>query len=114
MKDYFTNKVFLKNLYKTYLNTSLSLNDHLAAIRSILANERTFLSYQRSALAFAITGFTLIKFSDVLWMEIIGIGFLPFAVVTAVLGVVRYRRMRNLIFKLESATIKHYNMQKKL
>ncbi len=97
----------LQDLYRLYLQKQISLNDHLAAIRSIMANERTFLAYQRMSLAMLITGFGLIKFfGDILVLEILGWSFLPASLFTILLGTLRYRRMRDLIFRLENVTIK--------
>ncbi len=96
----------VQRLYRLFLRKKLSLNDHLAAIRSMLANERTFLAYQRVALAQLITGFGLIKFFDQLWIDIIGFAFIPSAVFTFSLGLVRYRRMRTLVLRLETVTIR--------
>ena len=90
-----------KNLYSRFIEKKLPLNDQLAAARSILANERTFLSYQRTALALAVAGFSLIKFFDLVVLEIVGWVMIPAAAITIVLGVMRYIRMRDLIRNLE-------------
>ena len=48
----------------------LSLADHLARDRTILANERTLLSYFRTGFGFAAGGLTLLKFfpdDQLLW-----------------------------------------------
>jgi putative membrane protein len=68
--------------------------DHLALVRTDLANERTLLAYGRTALMTIATGFSLIKFfgeSPVLhslgWiMAILGI-------VIALIGTVRFVRL---------------------
>ncbi len=96
----------VQRLYRLFLRKKLSLNDHLAAIRSMLANERTFLAYQRVALAQLITGFGLIKFFDEVWIDVIGFIFIPTAIFTFMLGLVRYRRMRTLVLRLETVTIR--------
>lgn len=93
---------FWEKLYKTFIKNELNLNDQLAAVRSILANERTFLSYQRTALTLAAVGFSLIKFFDGLWSSVIGWSFILFSIITIILGIMRYRRMRDLIFNLET------------
>lgn len=91
-------------LYKNLISKNLSLTDQLAATRSILANERTFLSYQRGALTFAVAGLTLIKFFDWFWIVVIGWSFLPLGLVLVFIGVIRYRRMLKLILNLEART----------
>lgn len=93
---------FWQKLYKTFITNELNLNDQLAAVRSILANERTFLSYQRTALTLAAVGFSLIKFFDEFWSDVTGWAFIAFSFVTIILGIIRYRRMRDLIFNLET------------
>jgi len=90
-----------KNLYQRFIEKELPLNDQLAAARSILANERTFLSYQRTALTLAVAGFSFVKFFDEQFMIVIGWVFIPSALITVVLGILRYVKMRDLIRNLE-------------
>lgn len=90
-----------KNLYRKFIEKELPLGDQLAAARSILANERTYLSYQRTAITLLIAGLTFIRFFEVLWIVIIGWFFLPAAMVTMFLGTYRYAKMRSLIMKME-------------
>ena len=92
---------FQKNLYKNFIEKELPLNDQLAAARSILANERTFLSYQRTAITLFIAGLSFVKFFDTHWIIIIGWVFMPSAIVTFFLGILRYIRMRDLIKNIE-------------
>ncbi|OGU16330.1 MAG: hypothetical protein A2X61_05195 [Ignavibacteria bacterium GWB2_35_12] len=94
-----------KNLYRKFIEKDLSLGDQLAAARSILANERTYLSYQRTAITILIAGLTFIRFFDVLWIEIIGWFFLPAAFVTMLLGTYRYAKMRDLIKNIEIKSV---------
>jgi putative membrane protein len=90
-------------LLDSFRSGGLPLTDHLAAARTILANERTFLSYQRTALAQFAAGVSLIEFFDGPFLVTLGVALLPVAAVTAVLGVARYRRMRALIRDAEHA-----------
>jgi putative membrane protein len=76
---------------------------HLAAVRSILANERTFLAYQRTALTQLALSATFIRFFDHPALTVVGWLLLPGSCLTIVLGVVRYRRMRDRIRGLESS-----------
>lgn len=90
-----------KNLYQKFIEKQLPVTDQLAAARSILANERTYLSYQRTALTLAVAGFSFIKFFGQFWIIAIGWAFLPAAVITFFLGTIRYAKMRDLIRNIE-------------
>ncbi|MBD3170260.1 MAG: DUF202 domain-containing protein [candidate division Zixibacteria bacterium] len=79
----------------------IPLLDNLAANRTFLANERTFLSFLRTALTMFIAGATFIKFFDSAILTWIGWAFIPVAVFTAVAGAVTYHRMKCRILKLE-------------
>lgn len=79
----------------------LSLTDHLAAVRTILANERSFLAYQRTAITTFAAGASFIKFFDHPALEALGWALLPVSALTALLGAARYRRVRRLIHRLE-------------
>ncbi|MFH1049757.1 MAG: DUF202 domain-containing protein [bacterium] len=92
---------FQKNLYQKFIEKKLPLNDQLAAARSILANERTFLSYQRTAITLFIAGLSFVKFFDAHWIIIIGWIFMPVSIVTIFLGIFRYVRMSSLIKNIE-------------
>ena len=48
--------------YARFLESDLTLRDYLAIDRTVLANERTFLSYVNTALALVVAGVSLIKF----------------------------------------------------
>jgi putative membrane protein len=95
---------FQKNLYKKFIEKDLPLGDQLAAARSILANERTFLSYQRTAITLFVTGISFVQFFDIEWITFIGWIFIPASFTTMLLGVLRYVRMRDLIRNLEHET----------
>jgi len=92
---------FQKNLYQKFIEKELPLNDQLAAARSILANERTFLSYQRTAITLFIAGLSFVKFFDAHWIIVVGWIFMPSAIITIFLGILRYIRMRDLIRNIE-------------
>jgi len=78
-----------------------SLLDRLAHIRTILASERTFLAYQRTALALFVAGATFIHFFQTHVIKIIGWVFMASAIVTIVLGTIRYRSTTRNIRRLE-------------
>ena len=71
----------------------------LSAERTRLANHRTFLAYQRTALTLFVAGVTFIRFFDNLIVEIIGGVFVPVGIITIVVGFVRYRRTRDRIWQ---------------
>jgi putative membrane protein len=76
----------------------LILRDVLAIDRTRLANERTLLSWLRTALMLLVSGVTLLKlFEGVAVMEVTGALLIPASFVTAGLGVRRYLRSRTLI-----------------
>ena len=80
---------------------ALDQREHLAAVRSILANERTFLAYQRTALTQLALAATFLRFFDHPALTVTGWVLLPISGLTIILGVVRYRRMRAHILSLE-------------
>jgi putative membrane protein len=82
------------NPYVRFRGQPLTLNDYLAIDRTVLANERTLLSYTRTALTMLVIGGTCIKFFDSLWIEIVGLVFLLAALATFIIGWRRYLRMR--------------------
>jgi putative membrane protein len=86
-------KTMAKSPYDDVPPDSLILRDYLAVDRTQLANERTFLAYVRTALGVAITGVSLVKFGGSAAWEIAGWSLLPIALVTAVIGVFRFRAM---------------------
>lgn len=81
---------------------SLTLRDHLARDRTILANERTLLSYFRTGFGFLAGGVTLVKFfpNDPL-LVLLGLVLVISGGVVSVLGVVRFAiisaRMRSIL-----------------
>lgn len=73
------------------------LRDDLAMIRTALANERTFLSWTRTALGLAAAGAALVELVDrtgstALGWSLIGAGFVTMAV-----GIIRFRMVRRLL-----------------
>ncbi|MHB1222650.1 MAG: DUF202 domain-containing protein [Gemmatimonadaceae bacterium] len=73
----------------------LPLSDRLAITRTELANERTLLSYARTALAIAAGGVGLVELFDTPPLVALGWLLMPLAAVVLVVGVVRYRRARS-------------------
>ena len=82
------------NPYAQFQGRQLTLSDHLAIDRTILANERTILAYGRTALAMFIIGGSAIKFFSPLAAVLIGIPFIGGGIVVMLWGWMRYNRTR--------------------
>ena len=68
----------------------MDLRDKLAVQRTILANQRTLLSFFTASLAVAVTGITLIRFFEDHWTRRLGCALLPCAVIFLILGFYNY------------------------
>lgn len=69
--------------------------DRLAQLRTDLANERTLLAYTRTSMMSAGSGLTMIKFfADLPWANSVGVAFLAMGAILALVGLVRFARMR--------------------
>ena len=89
----------------TGLEDQLILRDHLAADRTILANERTFLAYIRTALTLFVAGLSFVHLKEIFSsyiVEVIGIIFILLGIATFFVGLFRYKRMQALIRKIKS------------
>jgi len=94
----------IENPYQRFSNTDLILRDHLAMDRTTLANERTFLAYIRTALSFSIVGATCIKFLSSRLAIMGGWALVAVALVLAIVGVWRYRKVHNRIAVAQSSS----------
>ncbi len=88
--------------YSKYCADNLILRDELAIDRTLLANERTLLSYLRSAAALLIAGFSIIHFSTEVWFWVLGLACIPAGIMTGIIGVARYRRMNQTIVRIRN------------
>ena len=79
--------------YSRFEASELILRDELAIDRTLLANERTLLSYLRSGIALAIAGVSIIHFSHQAWFTAVGVACLPGGLVTVWIGIRKYRQM---------------------
>jgi putative membrane protein len=68
----------------------MDLRDKLAVQRTILANQRTLLSFFTASLAIAVTGATLIRFFKGHWAHWMGWALLPCAVIFLMSGFKNY------------------------
>ena len=82
----------------TVMSHDSSERDRLARKRTSLANERTFLSYARTAIMLFASGATVVKlfpssfFHIALGVVLVGLSFFGL-----VIGIFRYRRMKKII-----------------
>ena len=86
-----------KSPYSKFDSNDLILRDELAVDRTLLANERTLMTYLRFGVALLIAGVSIIQFSTQDWYWAVGIACLPAGIITGVVGVGRYRRMNKSI-----------------
>ncbi len=82
-----------KNPYERFENNQLILRDELAIDRTILANERTMISYLRGAITLVISGITVLHFVQAGILLYVGILIIPIGVIVGIFGTVRYRKM---------------------
>ena len=90
--------------YSTVTSRRKILRDYLAIDRTILSNQNAFLAYLRTALTLFVAGATFIKFFDERVFEIIGWAFMPIGVITAVVGLIRYNRLRRILKRVWGTT----------
>jgi len=70
------------------------LRDHLALVRTRLANERTLLSYIRSTLYLLLGGIALLKLEGLGDLRLVGFLALGISFVSILIGVYRYVSLR--------------------
>jgi putative membrane protein len=87
-----------KSPYSRFDCNDLILRDELAVDRTLLANERTLPAYLRSGAALLIAGVSIMHFSTQDWFWAIGIACIPAGILTGMIGIDRYRRMKKSIF----------------
>jgi len=80
--------------YHRFEPNDLILRDVLAIDRTFMANQRTLLGFQRTALTLLLAGVSLMKLFESAEMHMIGIGLSVAAVPVAVFGVWNYVRFR--------------------
>jgi putative membrane protein len=85
------------SLYSRFNKDDLILRDELAIDRTLMANERTLLAFLRSGAALFIAGVSIMHFSMVGWFWMIGLACIPSGIITVIIGILRYRKMKNTI-----------------
>ena len=91
----------LTKLHKKYNKGDLVLRDYLAAHRTILANDRTWLGYMRTALTLFVAGVTFIKFFDNKILLVIGWIFVPIGILLLIIGFWKYQKVRRMIHSIK-------------
>lgn len=89
------------NVIYAFKRDSLILRDLLATDRTFLANERTLLAYIRTALSLIVAGSTFIKFSDELFIEIIGYILVPFGTLIGIIGFIKFLKTNKDLKKIK-------------
>ena len=72
----------------------LILRDYLAIDRTMLANERTLLSYLRTTFGLAAAGVVMIKLFDISTLNIISYIFIIISPFFTIIGILRFIRVR--------------------
>lgn len=90
--------------YQAFVIEEMILRDHLAVDRTSLANERTLLSYLRTALACVIGGASTLHFLSGMATDIFGTSLVVLGLVSAVFGTYRYRWHQRRIEALQATS----------
>jgi putative membrane protein len=84
----------LKKDLKVQEKQNLEVRDSLAMQRTKMANERTLLSYMRTATAMILAGLTFIKLFDDLFYIGVGLVSIPVGIMIAYFGYRRYSKQK--------------------
>ena len=87
----------LKKKLKVQEQKNAEIRDHMAAERTIFANERTLMAYLRTAMTISVGGFVAIKLSDDLYLEVIGVILIPIGIILGIYSFIRYRHKQRII-----------------
>ncbi|WP_299761037.1 DUF202 domain-containing protein [uncultured Pontibacter sp.] len=87
----------LKKRLKVQEKKNAEIKYQMMAQRTIFANERTLMAYLRTAMTVSVGGFVAIKFSDDLYLKIIGVILIPIGVILAIYSFIRYKQKQKLI-----------------
>jgi putative membrane protein len=91
----------LKKIHEKYHKGELTLRDYLAAHRTILANDRTWLSYIRTALTLFVAGVSFIKFFKSPILCYTGWVFIPISIMLIIIGFLKHHKRSNMVEALE-------------
>ena len=87
--------------YSKFTEEKMILRDYLAADRTVMANERTFLAYIRTALSIFAVGASFLQFFNSRVIQIVGWIFIPVGIIIFIIGLIKYWHMKNLIDKIK-------------
>ncbi|MHA6249457.1 YidH family protein [Pontibacter sp. CAU 1760] len=87
----------LKKKLKLQEQKNREIRDQMAKQRTIFANERTLMAYLRTAMTVSVGGFAAIKFSNDLYLEVLGFILIPFGIMLGAYSFARYRNKQRLI-----------------
>ncbi|WP_207496784.1 DUF202 domain-containing protein [Aridibaculum aurantiacum] len=79
------------------VNKDLILREKLALQRTVMANQRTFLSFIRTSLYFSIAGFSVGEILVVKHEDIIGFAFFGLSIILLIIGFYSYYVQRKKI-----------------
>jgi uncharacterized membrane protein YidH (DUF202 family) len=82
----------LRKKLKVQEKKNTEIRDRMAMERTVFANERTLMAYLRTAIATMAGGFVAIKFSNDMYLKIIGILLLPIGLILAIFAFYRYKQ----------------------
>ncbi|MBX2826542.1 MAG: DUF202 domain-containing protein [Flavobacteriaceae bacterium] len=82
------------------MKTELKITDHLALVRSKLANERTFLAYFRTFAVLISSGFAIVKIEALEKLRELGYIFLIISVLIILIGTIRFFYVRKKLRKM--------------
>jgi putative membrane protein len=85
--------------YERYTQAMI-LRDRLAMDRTVMANERTFLAYSRTALSIVVVGASFIKFLNSVVFHVLGWCLIPLGIVLFGFGLKRYLHVRKVLLNV--------------
>ncbi|MBU1018023.1 DUF202 domain-containing protein [Patescibacteria group bacterium] len=91
----------LNNMHSHYKKGNLTLADYLGTHRTLLANDRTWLAYVRTALTLFVAGVSFIQFFKSQILQIIGWTFVPIGIACLIIGFWKYISVRQMIHDIK-------------
>jgi putative membrane protein len=96
---------------KPNVNKDLILREKLAIERTTMANDRTLLSFLRTALYFSIAGLSLNELLKLTYGSAIEISFYIIAAITLVAGIIKYINVKRKVEESKKR-IGNYDLEK--